>query len=242
MRKLKHMNELKNKYSGLRCFVIGNGPSLRMEDLDILHKNGEYSFGANRIYVSFSDTIWRPTFYCIQDGVMIQQYHDEIEKLPIRYKFVSDYAHKRLGDKKFKSTFMFHLNTERYYPYYPNFSADPSTEISEGFTVTYCEIQLAAYMGFTEIYLLGVDFSYSNYIIDETHQIVSTGEKDYFSDKYINANETRNPPQLHNSLQAYKKAEVYSRLNGFRVFNATRGGKLEVFERADFDQIIKSGR
>ena len=58
------------------------------------------------------------------------------------------------------------------------------------------------------------------------------------SDQYIKENEKRNIPQLHNSLQAYKKAEIYSRRNDFRIFNATRGGKLEVFERVDFDSLF----
>lgn len=233
----KRIEMFKERYSGERCFIIGNGPSLRMEDLDVLAYNKEYSFGANRIYVSFNDTVWRPTFYCIQDGTMIKEYHKEIEKLDLKYKFISDYALEKLGDKSFKTAYMFHLNPHRYYPYYPGFSDDIAQEISEGFTVTYAEIQIAAYMGFKEIYLLGVDFNYSK-ILDSSGKIVETGSKDYFSDRYILANEKRNIPQLHNSLQAYKKAEVYSKRNGFRIFNATRGGKLEVFERVNFDMLF----
>ena len=167
----------------------------------------------------------------------IKEYHKEIEKLDLKYKFVSDYALEKLGDKGFKTAYMFHLNPHRYYPYYPGFSDDIAQEISEGFTVTYAEIQIAAYMGFKEIYLLGVDFNYSK-ILDSSGKIVETGSKDYFSDRYILANEKRNIPQLHNSLQAYKKAEVYSKRNGFRIFNATRGGKLEVFERVNFDMLF----
>lgn len=83
---------------------------------------------------------------------------------------------------------MFHLNPHRYYPYYPGFSDDIAQEISEGFTVTYAEIQMAAYMGFKEIYLLGVDFNYSK-ILDSSGKVVETGSKDYFSDSYILVNE-----------------------------------------------------
>lgn len=208
-----------------------------MEDLNTLAANNEYSFGANRIYISFQDTFWRPTFYCIQDGAMIKQYHKEIEKLKIKYKFISDYALKKLGDKNFHTAYMFHLNPKRYYPYYPGFSTDIAKEIHEGFTVTYAEMQIATYMGFKNIYLLGVDFNYAK-AIDISGNIVDSGGKDYFSDQYIKENEKRNIPQLHNSLQAYKKAELYSRRNDFRIFNATRGGKLEVFERVDFDSLF----
>lgn len=233
----KSLAEFKNKYIGKRCFIIGNGPSLQMQDLEVLKERNEYSFGANRIYVSFEDTSWRPTFYCIQDGEMIKEYHDEIEKLPIKYKFVSDYACRRLSDKPFKTAYMFHLDAQRFYPYYPSFSTDISTGVAEGFTVTYAEIQLAAYMGFTSIYLLGVDCNYGK-VLDSNGKVLDTGSKDYFSDKYILPNENRNLPQLFNSIQAYKKAEIYSRRNGFRIFNATRGGALEIFERKNFDELF----
>lgn len=234
---MKDISKFKDLYRGKRCFIIGNGPSLKMSDLDRLMQNQEYSFGANRIYVSFGDTKWRPTFYCIQDGAMIKEYHTEIEQVPVDLKFISDYAVQKLNDIPFSNAYMFHLNTRRYYPYFPEFSMDISKEIFEGFTVTYAEIQIAAYMGFSEIYLLGVDCSYGK-MIDINGNVIDTGEKDYFSDKYINPNEKRNIPQLHNSIQAYKKAEIYSRKHNFRIFNATRGGKLEVFERVNFDNII----
>ena len=38
--------------------------------------------------------------------------------------------------------------------------------------------------------------------------------------------------------RAFQKAELYSRAHGFRIFNATRGGKLEAFERVDFDSLF----
>lgn len=37
--------------------------------------------------------------------------------------------------------------------------------------------------------------------------------------------------------KAYEAAELYSREYGFRIYNATRGGCLEVFERVNFDSL-----
>src|SRR5699024_7865108 len=56
---------LRNCHKGERCFIIGNGPSLRAEDLDKL-KN-EITFACNRINLIFDQTDWRPTYYCITD-------------------------------------------------------------------------------------------------------------------------------------------------------------------------------
>ena len=38
--------------------------------------------------------------------------------------------------------------------------------------------------------------------------------------------------------RTYKAAERYSRQHGFRIYNATRGGKVEAFERVDFDSLF----
>ena len=41
------------------------------------------------------------------------------------------------------------------------------------------------------------------------------------------------------SLSAYRAAEEMSYKRGIRIYNATRGGKLETFERVDFDEIFE---
>ncbi len=47
----KRLKKYQNLYNGKRCFVIGNGPSLKNTDLSLL--KDEYAFGMNRIYLAF---------------------------------------------------------------------------------------------------------------------------------------------------------------------------------------------
>ena len=54
------LKKYKDIHKGKRCFIIGNGPSLQMSDLEILYKNKEICFGVNRIFLGFKDTEWRP--------------------------------------------------------------------------------------------------------------------------------------------------------------------------------------
>ena len=42
-------------------------------------------------------------------------------------------------------------------------------------------------------------------------------------------------------LKAYQKAKQYAETHGIKIYNATRGGKLEVFERVDFDSLFEKG-
>ncbi len=40
---------------------------------------------------------------------------------------------------------------------------------------------------------------------------------------------------------AYMSLREYAKEHGIRVLNATRGGKLEVFERVNFDKLMNPG-
>lgn len=224
-------------HKGKRCFIIGNGPSLRIEDLEKL-KN-EVTFAANKIFVAFEDTDWRPTYYCLQDFVLINEEVDKIEGIDSKAKFV---AGNELVDRGryLKDCIYFFLNVKKFNPQLPLFSENPAKWISEGYTVTYAEIQLAVYMGFTEIYLLGVDHNYAK-MLDREGNVIESDAGNYFSDKYLQNQEfgkQLNYPNLDNSSLAYIAAEKYTKEHGVKVFNATRGGKLEAFERIDFDTLL----
>ena len=119
----------------------------------------------------------------------------------------------------------------------PAFSTDLTKGIYTIATVTYTLIQLARYMGFTEIYLLGVDHKYANEIKKDGTVVKNEGVKSYFG----------NQQKLENNIVAaswemelaYQYAEKYSRENGFRIYNATRGGYLEVFERISLEMVLE---
>ncbi|MEH7386551.1 hypothetical protein V7147_14250, partial [Bacillus sp. JJ1521] len=58
------LKKIKNKHMGQRCFIIGTGPSLTIEDLEKLRN--EMTFSMNSICLAFDETDWRPTYYGIQ--------------------------------------------------------------------------------------------------------------------------------------------------------------------------------
>lgn len=228
----KELKTFKNKHNGERCFIIGNGPSLAAKDLNLL-KN-EVTFATNRIYNIFHETDWRPTYYVVQDFVLLNEIYEEANKVEAKNKFYPINM-KWLYDCNLENALYFYLNTEIYNPNLPKFSTDISKQIYEGFTVTYGAIQLAVYMGFKEIYLLGVDFNYSITINNNGKITNNEGVKDYFSnDNNLNLN----LPNLENSLLAYQAASKFTKQNGIKIFNATRGGKLEAFERIEFDNLF----
>ena len=88
-------------------------------------------------------------------------------------------------------------------------------------------MQLAAYMGFKEIYLLGVDFSYGGQKKNEAYT-------HFYNEKKITSIGFVNLVTL-----AYQSAKQYADEHGLKIYNATRGGKLEIFERINFDDLFK---
>lgn len=212
-----------------RCFIIGTGPSLTMEDLNTLHMHREICIGTNKIFLAFDKTDWRPNYYFISDWVQSSQYAEEIGKLKISNKFVSNLSVDFWDSPYSTGSICFNLYQSFYETEMPPFSFDASEKIVQGMTVSYESLQLAVYMGFSEIYYLGVDFDYSRKMI--------TGEN-HFTNNYFKKGEVYTPFKGEKQLLAYKKAELISRDNGFRIYNATRGGKLEVFDRVDFDSLF----
>ena len=236
----RKLERFKNKYKKKRCFIIGNGPSLQTEDLDKLHMSDEYSFGSNGIHLAFEQTKWRPTFYTLSDCKALREWYQSIKHLEVKYKFFADSAFSSYNLPLLKNCYIYRLVENNYYPFCPDFSSDISKYVGNSYTVTYISLQIAAYMGFSEMYLLGVDHDFA-FQQDASGKIITSEVKNYFIDNYNPGNKT-GFPRLYLCDKAYIKADTYSRFHGFRIYNATRGGKLEFFERVDFDSITFNQR
>ena len=66
------IEKFRNIHESEDCFIIGNGPSLRPEDLDKIHELGYCSFASNKIYNIFKSTKWRPTYVTVSDPQFIR--------------------------------------------------------------------------------------------------------------------------------------------------------------------------
>ena len=229
----KELEIYKNIHKGKRIFVIGSGPSLRIEDLDTLHQNHEICIASNFTYRAYSMTSWRADYYCIGDGEAIKLWEKDQPDMQGEV-FLGDSYHYFTSAYN-KNAHYFHRKNEAYYPNPARFSDDLTKGLYDGATVTYLMIQLAAYMGAKEIFLLGVDHGWKEGAkLSETHFI-----KDYLTEDDKVTKYNRQIYRKDSIGKAYEGAELYSRKHDFRIYNATRGGYLEVFERVDFDSLFK---
>jgi len=239
----------KNKYFGERCFIIGNGPSLKAKDLEKI--TGEYSFGANTVFKIFKDTSWRPSFYFVEDSLVYENHFKEIKKIEAP-KFVSSIAleWQKLPLLKNGIKFFDYLYYYNHYPETPPLTVDFTKEVWCMYNVGAQMINAAIYMGFKKIYLLGFDFSYDFSGIDEvttkndkgeveTKFIVKKKMKNHFSDECVTIGQEVYLTDTKYALKAFELLQKESKNLGIKIYNATGGGKLEIFERIKLDKVLE---
>jgi hypothetical protein len=105
------------------------------------------------------------------------------------------------------------------------FSADPSDLLhcSGSVIIDYC-IPLAIYMGFKQIYLLGCD-----------HCNHPNGVR-HFDGRTAPLSGISTPWDV--VTEAYKVVAGYAAEHGIEIYNATRGGELEVFPRVSLEDVV----
>lgn len=229
------LNAIRNSHQGKRCFVLGNGPSLTVADLELLA--GEVTFAANKIYLCFDQTSWRPTYYSVEDLLVAQNCRSQIMALEGMTKIFPDHMLRFLPRRP-------NHHYARWLPPADNtssfreFSNDLVKGICWGSTITYSMLQMAVHMGFKEIYLLGIDHSYIEPESRADGALVSQGERNHFHPDYRKPGEKWHLPVLDRLEASYGFAREATERLGVKVWNASRFSKLDVFDRADLDEVM----
>lgn len=235
-----------NAFKGKRCFIIGNGPSLNKHDLTLLEH--EYCFGVNSFFYKTRETGFRPTFYVVEDNSVMYENIQEIRRFDAPYKFFP--TNYRTLHPKQPNTFFFRMNRgfyEKSSPNYavPRFSTDASKVLYCGQSVTYINLQLAYFMGFVEVYLIGMDF---NYVIPDSHQrtgdilVSDTDDPNHFHKDYFGKGKTWKDPKLDRVALNYRMAKLVYEATGRQIINASIGGSLEIFKRVDYEDLLRRNK
>ncbi len=231
--------QLRNRHKGERCFIIGNGPSLNECDLTLL-KN-EYTFGVNAIYTNFDKMGFSPNYYFVEDIFVAEDRKDEINAFKGPKKFFGNYLRYCIDPAEDVHWVNVRFRYDDYKDF-PNFSRNLLREAWTGGTVSYLNLQLAYFLGFTEVYLIGFDHSYTipkEVAVDGT-EILSLGDDvNHFNKDYFGKGKRWHDPRVDRMELSYLKAKKYYEMDGRKIYNATVGGQLEVFERVDYNSLFK---
>jgi hypothetical protein len=225
----RQLLEYKNLHGGDRCFIIGNGPSLRRTNLNLLA--GEPTFGMNRIYLLFPEMGYPTTYYVAVNTLVIEQCADDIKELPMR-KFITWRGRKWMRD----DPGVLFLDTDYTGP--PGFSEDVSGRVFEGSTVTYVALQLAFHMGFRDVILVGVDHNFTTTGRPNETVVSEGGDRDHFSSQYFGRGFRWQLPDLAASERAYAMARDHFEREGRRILDATVDGNLDIFPKIRLEDLF----
>lgn len=242
------LKKMHGRYRGKRCFIMGNGPSLNEMELDLL--KDDFVWASNKCYLLFDRISWRPAFYVAVDKRVVPDIRDNISKLffdlpetmfyiPVRFRV-------RSGLPSAPNVYWYReVDYQRSVEFRDMFTVDASKWVSNVKTVTIAALQLAVYLGFNPIYLIGCDTSYSipesvELEDNDPNLLVSSRNDDsnHFDPSYFGKNSKWHAPHPDKMISHYKKAQKICEDIGARVFNATIGGKLEVFPRVNYKDLF----
>jgi hypothetical protein len=223
-----YTRRFKNTHVGERCVIIGNGPSLRNTDLGLLR--GEYTFGLNRIYLMFDELGFDTSFHVVTNRLVVEQFADDFRK--IRAPLFTMMGNRQLLDGASGTGFLRNIVG-------PWFSRDPSRGVWQGHTVTYVAMQLAHYMGFREVILVGVDHRFA--VGGTPNQVVESAGPDasHFDPRYFAKGVKWQLPDLANSEVSYELARASFEADGRRIIDATVDGALTVFPKTTLEEALR---
>ena len=224
---------LKNNYKILEPFchqdvlIVGNGPSLKKTPLS---KINMVSIGMNKINLLFDSTQWRPSIITCVNGLVIRQNLDffNLTKIPLILPVKAFY----LGVKPRPNIIFIFIKASN------RFSNDVKV-LSEGCTVTFTALQIAAFLKPKSVNIVGVDHKFS-YPTGSPYEIKKFKGEDnnHFHPDYFGVGKTWHDPQLQNVELSYRVFKQILTHQGVDVVNCTVGGKLEVFRRSKLEDEI----
>jgi hypothetical protein len=214
-------------HKGQRCFIIGNGPSVNNTNFSLI-KN-EIVFGTNRLYETLTSLKINCTYYVTSNKHLMYVSFNDFCALDLPF-FLGQHAAEAYAQKYVKTKKEFKkkpiiLQYKRRLMWEGNkMSTDLSRGTSDGDTVVIDCLQIAYYMGFKKVYLLGCDCDFS--------------AKGHFYSE-IPENYKIESEEVPRWFESYKICKKTYEADGREIINATVGGKLEVFTRQSLGEIMK---
>ena len=226
------LDKLKNIHQGRIGFLIGNGPSVRVDDLEKL--NNRITFCFNRFHLAYDIMSFRPVYTVSADFDMIRDFGSQIVRESEGTVFLGDKTRPNItGDfiwisAKYKSPPLV-------------FSKKIYHHAVVGGSSLVVALQLGYFMGIKHFVLYGVDHDFKYKTIqnstDKEH-CTAVGDDNHFIKNY-RSGKPWCPPRVEEIEKSLRWADRFLRKQGGWLINATKGGKLDILERKSFDEAIQ---
>lgn len=221
------LDALRDRHKGKPMLVVGNGPSLNQTPLDdFAHVP---SVGMNKIDMIYPRTTWRPEVVVCLNNLVAKQNQDVFasSEIPIFVAWKARW-YLRTNNRKKLNYFDTSLSNA--------FSTNPAIGFGSSATVTYIALQMAYWMGANPVIMFGVDHSFKYTGPDATYQKRKGPDTNHFDPNYFKSGTYWGTPDLDQSAIDYTLARRAFEADGRKVYDATVGGKLDVFEKISVEE------
>lgn len=256
---LKNNIKFKNLYKGNRCFVLGNGPSLKDQNIELL-KN-EFVFTVNQFCRYPISELIKPNFHFWVDDVFFEinkNKSEDMELISVMKKIAEINPDAEcffpISKKKFIEEFDLNrsLNVNYFLPSINpvkmrNRDIDYCKYVPGFGTVVQTAISMAIYMGFKEIYLLGCD---TTSIIVNIKSALNTNDENDYAYELTNNEKKRLEHILNNqsmetfaksyydTLLAYRLLYEYCTSRNIELINCSAQSVIDSIPRKKLEDII----
>ncbi|WP_379729947.1 hypothetical protein [Ferrovibrio xuzhouensis] len=240
---------LHNAEAGQRCFILGNGPSVKALDLSLLA--GQTVFSVSNGYLHDDYDRIRPRYHCVPQityGLMTEddvvRWFDEMhESIGDAILFLSDTEAELIQRHR-----LFSGRTVHYLALRDDFDdlqsrriIDLANPVPRVESVPIMVLMIAMYLGFREIVLLGVDHDhFKSGLYQYAFEPKALAGKDCTvgNDGKVTISRYDDFQSLARLWRQYRALRQTAEQNGIRILNATPGGELDEFLRVDFADIL----
>jgi hypothetical protein len=242
---MNNIQHLKGIGKGKRIFLVGNGPSLNDMNLDLLEN--EDSIAMNRIELIYPKTKWRPTYYIFcssncQDkrwgkgwSKSVVKASKEPKTLPLIWDRYKDDIEKNANTSLDESTIYLTNFTENEVGQLSTFSVNAEDRLDKSGTTMNVALQLAYYMDYNEVYLIGIDSNWKTLKYDdETIEV----DKNHFH-PYYHAYIENGKEEFWRMNTTHKIAKKFFDIKGVKIMNAGLNSAIDVYEKVDFRSLFK---
>ena len=190
----------------------------------------EISIGMNKIFLGFEKFQFYPKYYTAINRKVVEQSVVEIRNLNC-VKFIGNVA----ADNLVRESALTYLVDTTNPP--ARFSTNISNGIHEGWTVTYAALQIAYFLGFKQVIIIGLDHRYKfEGKPNEAHNMEGD-DPNHFDRSYF-AGRSWDNPDLAKSEESYRIARKEFEADGRQILDATVDGACDVFEKVNYQSLF----
>lgn len=208
--------------------LVANGPSLNLMALDFL--KDEVVIGMNKIFLGFRKFKFYPRYYVAVNKIVLAQSAEKIKSMNC-VKFVPTHSKQIISE----DALTYHIETRNPQK---RFSDDISVGVHEGWTVTYVALQIALFLGFKEVVIIGMDHHYAFSGQPNERCILEGPDTNHFTPDYFGGGQLWDNPDLNRSEESYIIARSEFEKKEARIIDATLGGSCNIFQKADYRSIF----